>query len=298
MIRFVAFGDWGDLSAHSQTISSTLFVLERVLDFIILLGDQFYPDGVSSVSDPKWKSHVIERCPGTLPMYALLGNHDYHLDPIAQIQQTLSMPSWNMPFFYYDKVVPVGNEQLHLWFLDTCLLAPYTSYRLFQHCQITSKSLERFFQLVHRWYHPQMQWLKETLQKSRAKYKMVCGHYPIFSNGPHPSCTFLRSTLVPLFEQHGVQVYISGHQHNAQVIEHHSIYYLTAGCTSHVAFPKLDTHSTIENETRFVSVRPGMFFFQVADQAMTIQYLEAKGNTVLYSTTVPLIKYGKTNLTV
>ncbi|CAB4045038.1 tartrate-resistant acid phosphatase type 5-like, partial [Paramuricea clavata] len=62
----------------------------------------------------------------------------------------------------------------------------------------------------------QMEWIKNTLNDSKADYLIVFGHHPMFSAGWHGSSQSLQDKLQDLFKQHKVNAYISGHDHNLQ----------------------------------------------------------------------------------
>src|SRR5262249_47401068 len=52
----------------------------RPVDLVLLLGDNFYPDGVRSLEDPRWKERFEDAFAGAklqVPFYAVLGNHDH-----------------------------------------------------------------------------------------------------------------------------------------------------------------------------------------------------------------------------
>lgn len=59
------------------------------LDFIVALGDNFYPAGITGVLDPLWKTcwEDMFLTHGTLrvPWHAVLGNHDYMGSPEAEV---------------------------------------------------------------------------------------------------------------------------------------------------------------------------------------------------------------------
>jgi len=65
----------------------------------------------------------------------------------------------------------------------------------------------------------QMVWLKEQLASKRAKFTVVCGHHPIYSEGPHGDTPELVKELAPLLQEHGVHVYLCGHDHDLQHME-------------------------------------------------------------------------------
>jgi hypothetical protein len=68
---------------------------------------------------------------------------------------------------------------------------------------------------------PQYEWLKQTLKASAQQYPWitVIGHRPVYSSSRSdwdahsPGCAFAVN-LEPLFEEHSVDFYLSGHQHN------------------------------------------------------------------------------------
>ena len=59
-----------------------------------ITGDNVYPCGVKSANDPKW-SVVRPLSALGVPLYPVLGNHDYCGNPDAQIGAPL--PNWNLP---------------------------------------------------------------------------------------------------------------------------------------------------------------------------------------------------------
>ncbi len=55
-LRFVALGDWGDDDGFQPEVAAALgtWANQRPLDFVLSLGDNFYPHGVTSVNDTQW----------------------------------------------------------------------------------------------------------------------------------------------------------------------------------------------------------------------------------------------------
>jgi acid phosphatase type 7 len=78
----------------------------------------------------------------------------------------------------------------------------------------------------------QYQWLIQDLKSIGPDIKFTVGifHHPPFSTGKHPQdVKGLRSTILPLFEQYGVDVVFSGHDHNYERSLYNGIYYIVAG---------------------------------------------------------------------
>jgi tartrate-resistant acid phosphatase type 5 len=66
----------------------------------------------------------------------------------------------------------------------------------------------------------QMAWLKSELAKPRAPWTICVGHHPVYSNGgAHGDTKALVKDLAPLLQQHGVQIYLCGHDHDMQHLE-------------------------------------------------------------------------------
>ena len=68
----------------------------------------------------------------------------------------------------------------------------------------------------------QWTWLEKTLSSSKAHYLIVGGHFPVWSIAEHGPTQCLVDRLKPLLEKYKVTAYISGHDHNLQVIEYFS----------------------------------------------------------------------------
>ena len=62
----------------------------------------------------------------------------------------------------------------------------------------------------------QLQWLAETLASTTARWRIVALHHPPFSAGYQGSSLDARRSFAPLFERFGVQLVLSGHDHDFQ----------------------------------------------------------------------------------
>ena len=76
----------------------------------------------------------------------------------------------------------------------------------------------------------QYQWLEQTLAKNTQPWLFVYFHKPTYSaeyEGQNE--TYIRSRLTPLFEQYGVRLVFSGHNHNYQRSQVNGITYVITG---------------------------------------------------------------------
>ncbi|HEY6850401.1 MAG TPA: metallophosphoesterase, partial [Terracidiphilus sp.] len=152
-IRVLAFGDFGTGSAAQKQTAAAMVAYHKThpFDFGLTLGDNFYPRGMTSPHDPRWQTQWEQLySPMHIPFYAVLGNHDWSGSdsPAAEILYSAESPSWHMPSPYY--TFTAGPVQFFAF--DTPAID-----------------------------EAELKWLDEELSKSTAPWKVVFGHYHIYS---------------------------------------------------------------------------------------------------------------------
>lgn len=201
--RFLVMGDWGSESASGMPVAEAMadYVKEKPVELVLGLGDNFYPSGVQSVTDPRWSTSFETVYPQEvfpMPFYQLLGNHDYQGNAQAQIDYTTASTRWQMPDFYYtfSKETPDG-VMVQFFCLDG-------------------------YQLIKANYPAkQLQWFEHALKNSPAQWKIVCNHYPLYSNGKHGGEKILRERIERLLDKYNVDVYFCAHDHDQQILGPH-----------------------------------------------------------------------------
>lgn len=213
-VRVVAFGDFGYRGGDSGQVkvAESIAALHRQKPFHLglTMGDNFYPRGVSSVTDPAWKT-LWEDVYGPLgiPFYASLGNHDYDGNEQAQVDYTATSKSWRMPHRYYDFTA----GPIHFFALDT-----------------DEGNADGFLGLFRSaWSSTQRDWLAQRLAASTSAWKIVYGHHPIYSDGHHGDERRLQRQLLPLLRDRKVDVYLAGHDHDLQHFTADGIEFLVVG---------------------------------------------------------------------
>lgn len=186
-VRVLAFGDFGDGSAAQRLVAAAMARYHRrsPFDFGLTLGDNFYPSGMDSPADPRWRTEWSALYdPLKIRFYATLGNHDYNQpnSPAAEIMFSRQSNSWRLPAAYYTFIA--GPVQFFA--LDT---------------DIISES--------------QLLWLARELDRSRAPWKVVYGHHPIYSEGVHEDNNVKIDQLLPVLRNRA-DVYLAGHDHDMQ----------------------------------------------------------------------------------
>jgi tartrate-resistant acid phosphatase type 5 len=204
-IRVLAFGDFGNGSPAQMHLAETMLSYHRQypFDFGITLGDNFYPRGVTSPEDPHWANDWEKPYgPLGLKFYPTLGNHDYLPPdgPAAEVLYTQHSKTWNMPATFY-----------------TFTAGPI------QFFAIDTEELSDTYV-----YQKQLAWLDAEIAKSKARWKIVYGHYQVYSatRGDEQN---LIDRLVPVLRNR-VNLYLCGHDHNLQQLQTESgVHYFVDG---------------------------------------------------------------------
>jgi hypothetical protein len=105
-IRVLAFGDYGQGTPGQSAAAAAMLRFHRQspFDFAITLGDNFYPRGMESPSDPRWKTLWDDLYnPLRIPFYVSFGNHDYGMpdSPAAELLYGVHSPTWRLPATRY-----------------------------------------------------------------------------------------------------------------------------------------------------------------------------------------------------
>lgn len=186
-VNFLVFGDFGTGTTSQTTVAATMrrYCTTATCDFVLGMGDNFYPKGVKSVDDPKWKTHFMDPYgPLNLIFYASLGNHDYAGDVQAQVAYSKKNSLWFMPNRYYR----FEKEGATFYALDT---NEFTS--------------------------AQQTWLSNQLDQAKTGWRIAYGHHPIYSYGEHGDTEELIDDLLPKLRKRA-DFYFCGHEHDKQVL--------------------------------------------------------------------------------
>jgi hypothetical protein len=253
-LRFLAFGDWGTGQPSQLETAAAMraYHVKRPFDFAITLGDNFYPEGVDSPDDPRWRTqYETLYSPMRIPIYASLGNHDRYNGetPAAEILYSARSPTWRMPAGSY--TYTAGPAQF--WAIDGS--------------DMTTAQLD---------------WLRTSLDSSHARWKVVYGHYPLYASTASGGREgHLTPKLLPVL-QGRADVYIAGHHHSMQHLKPiGSLHHFVAGSGGAGSYP------VDERDPRAFFARSiyGFSVFELAEKSVTVRFVDVKG-VELYSATV------------
>jgi len=272
-LNFLVIGDWGRNGWFYQAnvarrMGETAEAIDA--DFVVTTGDNFYENGVESITDKKWRrsfEDVYRARSLHVPWYVTLGNHDYRGSVEAQIRYTAQSDRWTMPSRYYAVEKQVSDSVSALFvFLDTVPLV-----------KGLSTSTERITEeetSVEWQANEQLRWLDSTLTTTTADWRFVFGHHPIYSaSANHTDSPRLRARVAPLLERHGVAAYVCGHVHSMQHLEPAGteVAYFVSGGGSLARTVSKDTAAV------FAAGAAGFMAASVQPESMYVQFIDYKG---------------------
>ena len=221
-LDLLVMGDFGSADQAQKDLASGLVKyatgLGKPTQGMLLLGDNFYHPMPGGFESPRWKTGFSELYPGSVfpgPCWAILGNHDYH-DTVGNEKVQLGYADfknyktrWTMPGKYYRVDLPKEAPQVTFLMIDTNW-EPINRRIHGNHAYCWTSNAEKA---------EQMAWLEAQLTLKRAPFTVVVGHHPLYSDGPHKDTPELVQELGPIFEKHGVHMYLCGHDHDLQHLE-------------------------------------------------------------------------------
>jgi hypothetical protein len=291
-VRFIAFGDTGEGSptqAQVGAVARTVCDAAGGCDFAVLLGDNIYDAGPTSVNDPQFQTKFEEPYANLdMPFYAVLGNHDYGGNLIGipvgglgnewdkgpnEVAYTNVSDKWEMPATHYT----FSYENVGVVALDTNSLLWSNT----QHGDQTA------------W------WDTAMLDVADKDWKIVLGHHPYRSNGQHGNAGSYDAPEIfgipipnPLPIQGGTElkawfdahvcgsadIYLSGHDHTRQWIDMPNELCGTEMIVSGASAKVTAFVSGRGNETYFADDQTeGFLYVEIVGKRMTGRFYDKTG---------------------
>ena len=236
---------------------------------ILGLGNNIYPEGVSSVNDNQFLEKFeipYSILPNNMKFYNILGNRDYQLKGSvkAQINYQNSDKNfrWIMPYNYYCFMKQFDGVPVEFIAIDT--------------------NLDKMKNRVS-----QEKWAVNTLLESKGRWRILFGHHPWTSFGAEgkmkKSATKLDELYQKLVDTGKVDLIISGHENSQQ-----HIYIpgrpdmLISGVGGYTHKENSESQILLAKELKFRSIEAGCVKIDVLRNELRISFYNTK-NIVLYS---------------
>jgi len=284
-LNFLAVGDWGrEGQSHQREVAVRMGESAKELDarFVISVGDNFYEDGVTSVDDPAWQKsfeQVYDAPSLQVPWWVALGNHDYRGNAQAQLDYSAKSKRWKLPARWYDRqeTAPDG-ARVEFFFTDT---SPMMSMYYDDGTAKVKVGNQKKNVPV------QLAWLDHALSASKADWKIVIGHHPVYSGRlvgagkSRASDKTERTTsgspdliamLDPILQRHKVPLYMNGHDHDLAHTHRGMTHYVCTGAGSQMA-----DHCDLGGGSDFCSLQSGFVACAVNRSRLRIAYRDYTG---------------------
>lgn len=270
--RFVVIGDPGSGKKPQWEIAEQMHKRFKSKPFasVLVLGDNVYEHGEPKLFKERIYDPYKKLFDEKVRFYPILGNHD-----VNSGHQDQQLAYWGAPPFYS---ITLGNPDsaqgrpsVELFAIDTTVMLP-GSFDCYKNNP----------DLAHQKATIQMQWLTTALKNSKADMKIVMGHYPAYSSGVHglleKSCLHFRQQIEPILKQHGVDLYLSGHEHHYERTQ-------PIGGVTHIvsgAAGKLFKHTLPRTHFPQAKLEKKYHFmaFEITPQGLAFEAIDRHGKTI------------------
>ncbi|GHF49830.1 hypothetical protein HNQ07_002846 [Deinococcus metalli] len=296
-LRVVVMGDQGTGTDVQWRVAAAMreVCAAQGCDLGVALGDNFYPAGPKSLDSTLFRDRFeVPYGPLKVPFLVVPGNHDESWlfggdgadsrGADVQVAYAKVNPQWVMPARTYR--APVGTLA-EFFAVDTSPLAAYLPPRRADERQGGA------------WDVAQRAWLTGALAASHARWKLVLGHHPLFSNSAHGDAGQYDGLGLSFQRGDGVrQLYtlacgradllLSGHDHALEVFgpqpECPGTWTAVSGAAGKPSSPGGGTRAAAFEAYG----KPGFMVLDVTPDALTVQVymLDGAGAAVLAHTQV------------
>ena len=273
--RFVAFGDQGEgnTAQYAAGEAAATVCAEKGCDFALLLGDNFYDAGVSSVSDEQFATKFeLPYAKLDMPFYVILGNHDYGETSFEwyrgefQKDYALQNPKWILPKEYYS--FQTGEGLADFFAFDTARIM--------------------WGDMVDE----QRDFLNTAIGESEAIWKVAFAHHPYLSNGKHGNAgNYEGFSFIPIASGESIKdfmdevicgkvdLYLCGHDHNRQSFtasaSNCGVNFIVNGASSKSSdFAYHDDNFTLWGDDQ----KEGFVWLEIIEDKMTVIWYDSDGN--------------------
>ena len=208
-------------------------------DFGVMLGDNIYPDGATLGADGFDDATRFEEIlgapfgslvedPAHYVTYATLGNHDWNTSRaggFAQIEYLGNHDGFHIEGPFYSVRPPGAGGAVELFVVDTSMMLASMTVRKDRLNDDGSEALTDEIDQPGYAVEPLTDaernmhiWLEDALRTSRAKWKLVVAHHPIWSSsgGKFEEARALRKSILPAVCRYA-DAFLAGHEHTLEI---------------------------------------------------------------------------------
>lgn len=240
-LRVAVLGDSGVANTTQYEVASEMAAWQPEL--LLHTGDIAYDSGTEQEFIDKFFV-VYSSMLSEMPFYGSIGNHDHTTDSAAPYKDLFETPKNSGTEDYYS----FNYDNTHFVSLNSNL--DYS---------VGSDMYE---------------WLDADLAATTKKWVIVYFHHPPYSSGEHGSSPELQSILVPLFEEHNVDLVLNGHDHTYERFNTiNGVQYIVTGGGGNSLYDlvdELDESALFLSENHFVGLT-------ISNKQLRIQAIDEDG---------------------
>ena len=239
-VTALVVGDFGDGSPQQLAVANAMRSIaeEREVSAIITTGDNLYVTDARAWTEPfGWVDAQ------GIPVWVSWGNHDIQSGPRRRLVETLFDP----PGRWYAK-------------------------------RLGGSTLVVFLDANQPGNAEQLGWLEETLgDHGRAGAVIAVFHQPAFSCSLHGSSRSVQQAWVPMFERFGVDLVLSGHDHNYQRFEVGVTTYIVSGGGGGVLYRVTSCPGGTDQPSVFVDQDRHFVHLVISDASISVRAISSDG---------------------
>ena len=273
-VRVVLFGDSGTAKSFEPVAREIARACaQQKCDFGLMLGDNFYIQpfriGPRTSSSRHFESVFYTPLAGLgegFDMWSVLGNHGYRGCPQAQIDHTYrdprpGKPDWLMPAQVF--AVPKLPDWLHVYAFDSEFVVNPRHF----------PGSEQDFEAARAKH---LEGIAEAL-RDRQGWRVLVGHHPMYTTGHHAEdreLEDLRGLLRPIVEDLGVHIYLSGHDHDQELLRHGSLIQVVQGSGSRLRPQEIKPPASIPGGATSIGFweNPGFAIASFTRESLELEY--------------------------
>ena len=251
ILRIPVIGDWGTGTVQQDLVARAMINYCKVhtCGFVISTGDNFYPDGLTSVNDTLFKSAYLDvynrDSLDNKTWFGVLGNHDWHNGTAGAAVQydelRASYPQWIM-------------QQNSVVTMDGLRNEPFILMVFVDGTQVVDNILSGGNQTI----------LDDLVLRyrnisSRTPHTILVVHQPIVSSFVRPNEPYhaqYNAVMSRFVTEMSVDVVLSGHDHVLQHLAGENTHYVISGSGGKLMTDNLELDQTTEhmkNETFYTN---------------------------------------------
>ncbi|MCY1034314.1 metallophosphoesterase [Corallococcus sp. BB11-1] len=189
-VHFAAVGDFGTGGSDQRKVAASM--LTNKPELFVALGDNAYASG----TETEFQTNLFTPMAALLaqvPMFATPGNHEYVTNEAQPYLDNLYLPTNNAE----------GSERYYSFDWGHVHFVSIDS-----NCAVGLASASKCTLAAQKAF------VEKDLAATTQPWKVVFFHHPSWSSGEHGSQLTMRRQFGPLFEKYGVDLVLTGHDHN------------------------------------------------------------------------------------